>query len=467
MPVAGSGAGTKGGKKGGRGPILTVPVAPAPVRNSGPVRPSAPATAPATTPLGAGKSGTSASSSSSSTPDYYAQQKAEQRKRDMATRDRYIGDAEQMAGQIRALRHTLGRKGDFKDALKKRLDNIETVLGEQLADLDKTTAARANSLDADMANNRKAAADSSIGNDTNRIRERASSITEAMAQGAGESDTLRAQMMSLRNFDANQDEINRSFHDSQRSINQGRLDLALDSHNARVNMVTEANADKETLWSDYYAQTSEAQTQLGNALGQQAEYYGLALEAQQNAGGGGKGKGKGKDAGKGKGGGKDGGKGRNLGIGRAGDADVNVGGPGAGRPNGRPKAGSAAPQVGGLAQPTGPGPGYIPGKGGTRFDPEMGGGGGGGGRGAFGIRRSKFAKGLKGDEAFAAAQSDRAFLASAKTQGRVWDNPGLPKDLQDWQPPTFTEEQLNNGSLSAARTNVALAKPEGATLRKW
>jgi len=389
---------------------------------------------------------------------------SQQRARDLSLRDRYIGDAEQMAGQIRALRHALGPKGDFKDALKKRLGNVERVLAEQMTDLGKAEAARSASLDADARNNEIAAGDSTLVNDANRIRERASAISEAMAQGAGESDSLKAQTMSLRSGAANQNEINRAFHDSQRSINASRLDLALDTHNARVNMVTEANADKEQLWTTFYNQSSETQTQLGNALGQQAEYYGLALEAGRNAG-------------------APGGKSKSTSKSSSSSTSGSKGGKATGGPLrtwhgepveerggalGRVKAGTSVPGGIGLGAVRGDEVEYDEPRGGLRFDSNLSAtasatSGGKGGKG----RRRNFGKGLKGDEARSSAQSDRAFMAAAKLQGRSWKNPGLTQELEDWQAPQFTEEQLSTSSLANARTTVAMAKPEGATLRKW
>jgi hypothetical protein len=478
MPVAGGsgGSGGKGTKKGGRSqqPILVLPPAAVPTTQGATGGSAAgPSSTAGSRGSGSGvKSGStsgsrsSASTSSSSSSYDYA---AAQRQRDLATRDRYVEDASQLSGQIRALRHALGPKGEFKDALKKRLGNIDLVLGEQLADLDKAELARSASLATDEANNEKAAADSSMLNDTNRIRERASSIVEAMAQGAGESDTLKAQMMSLRNFDANQNEINRAFHDSQRSINASRLDLALDTHNARVNMVTEANADREQLWTTFYNQTSETQTQLGNALGQQAEYYGLAREAARNAGikAGTVKTGSSSSTSSSSGtrhGGRSGGQGSVKG-GPVNGPRPDIGGP-AGPVRGmlgRTRAGSTVPSGVGLGAVTGTEVDYGDAPGGTRSGLRSLGGGKGKGKGGG----KNYGKGLKGDEARATAQSDQAFMAAANAQGRAWKNPGLPSHLENWQPPTITEEQLNNGTFANARTNVALAKPEGATLRKW
>jgi hypothetical protein len=352
-----------------------------------------------------------------------------------------------MQGQIKALRAALGPKGEFKDALKKRLANIELVLGEQMDDLDKAEKARSGSLDADQANNEMAAGDSSVLNETNRVRERASALSEAMTQGAGESDALRTQLMSLRNADANQNEINRAYHDGQRSINNSRIDLALDTHNARVNMVTEAMADKEQLWTTFNNQVSETWTQLGNALGQQAEYYGLAHESATLAGGGGKGKKGSRSSSSSSSSSSSGGKGDRGG--RTGVAQAGDGGRGSalGQMNVRPTADS-------LKDPRDPKGGlYSSGLGGTKL--EQGGGG------------KKYGKGLRGDEARASAQSDRAFMAAAQAQGRAWKNPGLPQELQDWQPPEPEVKQLSNSLLSSARTTIAMKAPEGATLRKW
>lgn len=466
MPVADSPDAPSGGKKGRGGrknqPLLVLPPATTPSTSSSGSRGVSTAgssTSAGSRTTGAGGKGSGASAASSSSSSSYDYAEA-QRQRDRITRNRYVGDAEQMTGQIRALRAALGPKGEFKDALKKRLDNIETVLGEQMADLDKAEAARSGSLDADQLNNEMAVSDSSLLNDSNRARERTMALSEAAMQGAGESDTLKTQMMSLRSGAANQLEINRAFHDGQRSINNSRIDLALDTHNARVNMVTEANADREQLWTTFYNQSSETQTQLGNALGQQAEYYGLAREAGANsridAGNVQTGSSSSSSSTKGGKGGKSGGK-RDSGslLGEWSSAHADGGRRGSmGGPLGRtvaPSGGSGAATGGG--------------RGGIKL---------GGPAGSFETNQPggkkkgrKYGPGLKGDEARASDQSDRAFMAAAQSQGRAWDNPGLSKELQDWEAPVPEVKQLANSSLSNARTTIKQKRPEGATLRSW
>lgn len=471
MPVANDSdaPGSRGGRKGGRKnqPLLTLPPATTPSPSSSGTQgvsatgSSTPAgsrsTSTAGKSSGAGASASASTSSSSSSYDYAAAQ----RQRDKAAQNRYVTDAEQMQGQIKALRSALGPKGAFKDALKKRLSNIENVLGEQMADLDKAEAARSGSLDADQLNNEMAVSDSSAVNDTNRARERTSALAEAAMQGAGESDSLKTQMMSLRSAAANQQEINRAFHDGQRSINNSRIDLALDTHNARVNMVTEANADKEQLWTTFYNQVSDTQTQLGNALGQQAEYYGLAREAGANAGidagmvkTGSSSSSASTKGGKGKGG-KAGGKrdsGSLLGEWSSAHAD----GPQDSRGG---LLGRTVTPSGGSGSATGGGRGGIQ-VGGLAGSYETSGTGGK-------KKGRKYGPGLKGDEARASDQSDRAFMASANAQGRAWTNPGLSNELENWEAPVPEVKQLANSVLSNARTTIKQKRPEGATLRSW
>jgi hypothetical protein len=84
--------------------------------------------------------------------------------------------------------------------------------------------------------------------------------------------------MSLRNWAANQGEVNRSFHETQTSINSSLTDLNTDTKSARVGAAQQWIADKGQLWSGYFDAKSEALTQLGNTLGQMSEYYGMADE---------------------------------------------------------------------------------------------------------------------------------------------------------------------------------------------
>jgi hypothetical protein len=194
---------------------------------------------------------------------------------------KYLQQAETLDEQIEALLDALGvgkGRGAFYRALKQRLENVGLVQRQQDRIVMEGYRDRVKSLRGAKDDNEAALADQDFAAGNNLNRERANAVSEAMMQGAGESDLLRSQAMSLRSWDSNQSEVRRSYSDTMRSINSSLTDLNIDTKTARTNLATEANADREQLWAAYYGQRSEAFTQLGNIYGQQAELYTLAQE---------------------------------------------------------------------------------------------------------------------------------------------------------------------------------------------
>lgn len=311
---------------------------------------------------GSGGSGYSGSGSSSSGggsgySNPYAYAEAQQRKADREAARKYLDQAATLQLQVQALRLALGKKG-FKQALEQKLQNIGLVQRQSALDLVRGYRERVGGLKETAADNEAAAAGQAFANTGNASRERANAVSEATLQGAGESDLLRAQEMSLRNWNANQNEINRSFFDTQTSINASLGDLTVDTRTARINNVLQANADREQMWTTYYDQRSETLTQLGNVLGQQAEYYGLAQEAVST---------------------------------------------------GKTK------------------------------------------------RKRKAASQASGD----------AFTQAAHVAGLAWENPGVSRDLRKWDGAEDFEGEQSNSVFIQAPTELARARPEGATLREW
>lgn len=194
---------------------------------------------------------------------------------------RYRAQAETLGLQAKALKRSLGSEGFIK-ALNTRLANANLVYSSQDKQLLEGYEDRVGSLERSGADNEAAKEDSTFGNLTNRARERTLAVNEALLHGAGESDVLKAQMMSLRNWGANQGEVNRSFFDSLTSINNSLTDLNVDTKTARLNAETQLNSDKDQLWTQYYNQQAETYTQLGNVQGQQAELYGMANEQKSS-----------------------------------------------------------------------------------------------------------------------------------------------------------------------------------------
>ena len=207
--------------------------------------------------------------------------KENEAKRKAATK--YREQAKTLQQQADALRKALN--GGYKEALSQRLANA--LLGYKQADanLMEGFGKRVGTLKDSADDNEKARADQGNSNLLNRGRERASAISEAMLHGSGESDLFKAQVMSLRNWSANQAEGNRSFFDTLRGVNSSITDLNVDTKTARLNAESQYNNDRDQLWTQYFNQKSEGYTQLGNIAGQQAELYGLAKEQGNKASG--------------------------------------------------------------------------------------------------------------------------------------------------------------------------------------
>ena len=152
-------------------------------------------------------------------------------------------------------------------SLRTKMDQIKRTYDTSLKDF------RQNQLD-----NESSEADSSFANLMNRARESGDLLAEAMSQGAGESDTLRAQMQAVRNWSANQAEVNRSYFDTRTSINAGITDLNNSTRTAMINEETSANSSRSQLWDDYYNQASDVYTQMAN-LDQQNYLLGGEIKA--------------------------------------------------------------------------------------------------------------------------------------------------------------------------------------------
>lgn len=191
---------------------------------------------------------------------------------------------------MRALKHALNI--DLKQGLKTKLGDINQTLHEQQKVLMQGYRERLDQLSGAVEDNDKAHAGQTLAAAGNMVRERQNALSQIALQGAGESDAMAAQLASLRNWNANQNEIERSKFDTLRSINSSLTDLNVDTKTARVNNVLQAQSDKQALWTNYYNQRSEMFTNLGNTQGQIADYqdtakaYGVGGGSTGGAGGG-------------------------------------------------------------------------------------------------------------------------------------------------------------------------------------
>lgn len=116
----------------------------------------------------------------------------------------------------------------------------------------------------DLRGNEQTEGDASFANLANRARERGDLVTQALSQGAGESDVLKSQLQALRNWSANQGDIARSFFDTRQSINSGISDLNTATQTGMINEENSANTSRSGVWDDFYEAQADAYTQMSN-----------------------------------------------------------------------------------------------------------------------------------------------------------------------------------------------------------
>lgn len=201
---------------------------------------------------------------------------ARENKAKKAAADKYLHQAGNLTKQADALRRALRK--DFKKSRDQNLGDIELNLTQILTQLKEGFSQRAQTFLTTAEDTTKATADTAESGLSNLVRERADSLTAIIEQGAGETDALRAMVTAARNWHANASESNRAYYDTLQSVNAGIVDLNVDTKTSLGNAFMAAEGQREQVWQDYYNRRAESFTQLGNTLGQKADYLASAKE---------------------------------------------------------------------------------------------------------------------------------------------------------------------------------------------
>lgn len=189
---------------------------------------------------------------------------------------RYLKQAQNLEAQAKALKRALNQ--EFAKNRDIGLANVGQRLTETLDILKEDAAARGGQLDVAAGSTQTAAGQQENQSLSNMVRERSDAMNLLLEQGMGETDQMRAMLMSARNMNANQNEGNRSYFDTMQSINQSITDLNADTRTGLANTFGEAEAERGRIWESYYSKRNQGFTQLGNIRGQQADYYASARE---------------------------------------------------------------------------------------------------------------------------------------------------------------------------------------------
>ena len=189
---------------------------------------------------------------------------------------RYLKQAGNLEAQAKALKRALSQ--EFAKNRDVNLGNVGQRLTENLGMLKDDAGKRGGMLDEAAGNTAVATGQQENQSLTNMVRERSDAMSMLLEQGMGETDQMRAMLMSARNMNANQNEGNRSYFDTMQSINTSITDLNADTRTALANTFGEAESERGRIWENYYSKRNQGFTQLGNIRGQQADAYANARE---------------------------------------------------------------------------------------------------------------------------------------------------------------------------------------------
>lgn len=154
--------------------------------------------------------------------------------------------------------------GSFGKQRDTKLANIAAGLAASDLSLLENYRTSNRGLQDTLTDNEKAQADSSYKNILNTLRERSDIQSEVASQGAGETDILRSQLSALRNYDANQGEINRSFFDTERSTNRAITGLNVETVTGRKNLFDRAEDDRDAAHTNYQNQVTDMWNEILN-----------------------------------------------------------------------------------------------------------------------------------------------------------------------------------------------------------
>lgn len=152
--------------------------------------------------------------------------------------------------------------GNYESGRDKQLGNAKTsfetalqgVLEQYLAGVrDTDEYAARNEADYDMKSN---------ANTTNMVREKNDLLSQALSQGAGETDMLRALTQAARNFDQNRQGTSAAYNDTLRSINSQLSGLGVTATNARTNAFNQNQEAQGSIWNDYYKNMTDSWTNI-------------------------------------------------------------------------------------------------------------------------------------------------------------------------------------------------------------
>lgn len=162
----------------------------------------------------------------------------------------------------------LGTLKGYETGRDTQIKNASTNLDETLRGILENYKAAITDYTATGLRNEQDQAGKAAANITNRARERVSLLQQAATQGAGETDQLRAQLQAFLNSDANQQEIDAAFYDTQRSVLSQIAGANSQQETQRRSAETAYQEALGSAWNDFWKNTGDVFTNVQRTAAQ-------------------------------------------------------------------------------------------------------------------------------------------------------------------------------------------------------
>jgi hypothetical protein len=228
-----------------------------------------------------GKSSGSKPAASKPAADPYAKaradQLADQKKAEQKAAARLSAQASRLAQQAAALKVALGSTG-FPAQLRRDLGNANLVFNESDALVLSQYNRGKTELEKQKGTSEENRARSLQEAGQNAGRERNEALAQGIQHGISATDMLKAQGASLRNWSLNTNQVQSNYTDEVNSLQSEHSQMVNTVVTSRQQAWREREEQRTQLYRGYYDNIGQVYTEIGNKLGESAQYYDMANE---------------------------------------------------------------------------------------------------------------------------------------------------------------------------------------------
>lgn len=222
------------------------------------------------------------SSGGGSSKDLYARARADQKAQESKAATRLAAQAARLREQANALKSALGAKG-FKAELDRQIGNalLEYTEKDKLILSQYERGKQALEQQKGTTEDQRSRSLQEAGQ--NAGRERNEALQQGIANGISATDMIKAQAASLRNWSLNSQQVQTNYTDEINGLQSEHGQMVNSVVSSRQAAWREREQQRSQLWRTYYDNRGQAETEVGNKLGESAQYYDMANEQKASS----------------------------------------------------------------------------------------------------------------------------------------------------------------------------------------